>query len=395
MNSKFLSALALAGAMMIVTGCSLVNDPNAPSKCSGNACTNSQQQTTGTGPACVPSCAGKGCGDDGCGGSCSECYSYEYCSNYQCLAKPVDNDTGNSQDTGSTQQNDSGASSTDTGSNTAVCKSKPECSSGTRCECVDGSLACWYFFGGPQHMFDDGKCYCTYDAGTHTTQYCEGGACSGKDWDEKSNFKCPIPTTAPAPDPDCNDGNACTADSYNANTKACVHTSIVCDYGCDSASGCKSKPAPAKTGPVSFFCITKGSLSSELYAAQGCGVNASTGIFQCEAGSKWTLDYNWDIGLYCGTLSSTALGASGLGQLSSSMWNIGATAVGKDDFIIKEPLYMWFFDSQWQWLGERIADAKTPMCSNGQLPSANASSQCCYGHQSWNVYRTACRAPGK
>jgi len=35
--------------------------------------------------SCVPNCAGKECGDDGCGGSCGTCPSGKTCQNYQCV----------------------------------------------------------------------------------------------------------------------------------------------------------------------------------------------------------------------------------------------------------------------------------------------------------------------
>jgi hypothetical protein len=39
---------------------------------------------------CTPSCSGKQCGDDGCGGSCGECDEGEYCNeNYQCIKGDV------------------------------------------------------------------------------------------------------------------------------------------------------------------------------------------------------------------------------------------------------------------------------------------------------------------
>ena len=39
---------------------------------------------------CVPACAGKDCGDDGCGGSCGSCANYETCDAFNCICNPDD-----------------------------------------------------------------------------------------------------------------------------------------------------------------------------------------------------------------------------------------------------------------------------------------------------------------
>lgn len=61
----------------------------------------------GAGCDCTPSCSGKVCGDDGCGGSCGSCKSTETCSSGACVAKPA-------MDSG-TPVEDSGAPVTDSG----------------------------------------------------------------------------------------------------------------------------------------------------------------------------------------------------------------------------------------------------------------------------------------
>lgn len=41
-------------------------------------------------PPCTPNCAGKDCGDDGCGGTCGTCSGYnEYCDEGRCISDPV------------------------------------------------------------------------------------------------------------------------------------------------------------------------------------------------------------------------------------------------------------------------------------------------------------------
>lgn len=41
--------------------------------------------TCGGGSSCTPSCTGKVCGDDGCGGTCGSCLAGQACQNYQCV----------------------------------------------------------------------------------------------------------------------------------------------------------------------------------------------------------------------------------------------------------------------------------------------------------------------
>jgi hypothetical protein len=43
-------------------------------------------------PLCVPSCSGKVCGDDGCGGLCGTCGQGQYCSEGICLSFDADGD---------------------------------------------------------------------------------------------------------------------------------------------------------------------------------------------------------------------------------------------------------------------------------------------------------------
>jgi hypothetical protein len=54
---------------------------------SDQTCINGQCVTS-----CTPSCKGKSCGDDGCGGSCGICQSDYKCSNGQCVAKSYGSD---------------------------------------------------------------------------------------------------------------------------------------------------------------------------------------------------------------------------------------------------------------------------------------------------------------
>lgn len=81
--------------------CSSVDDGFCPSVneydcANGGECPVNQSCTLVSGGGCTPDCAGKECGDDGCGGSCGICDSNEYCnvnqickSNCDCTA-PVE-----------------------------------------------------------------------------------------------------------------------------------------------------------------------------------------------------------------------------------------------------------------------------------------------------------------
>src|SRR5207237_587849 len=61
----------------------------------------------GAGCDCTPSCSGKTCGDDGCGGSCGTCKSSETCSAGACVAKPT-MDSGTPMEDGAVPTTDSG-----------------------------------------------------------------------------------------------------------------------------------------------------------------------------------------------------------------------------------------------------------------------------------------------
>ena len=73
--------------------------------------------TQDTGGACTPGCAGKKCGDDGCGGSCGSCGDNEECKASACVPKGEEDagtsDAGQEEDTGTAvdagQAEDTGA----------------------------------------------------------------------------------------------------------------------------------------------------------------------------------------------------------------------------------------------------------------------------------------------
>jgi hypothetical protein len=70
--------------------CCVRNNPGGPCNGTAGACCSAgcpgcpTGQTCTTTGCCTPDCAGKMCGDDGCGGSCGTCTSPDTCENGQC-----------------------------------------------------------------------------------------------------------------------------------------------------------------------------------------------------------------------------------------------------------------------------------------------------------------------
>lgn len=62
--------------------------PDAPPGDDAGQETGSSSPDTGQDVACTPSCAGKVCGPDGCGGSCGSCQANEVCQGGACLCVP-------------------------------------------------------------------------------------------------------------------------------------------------------------------------------------------------------------------------------------------------------------------------------------------------------------------
>ena len=143
---------------------------------------------------CMPSCVGKECGDDGCGGVCAECpdgYSCEE-TDGATTCKPVCEELCAELECG-----DAGTNVCDCGTcaDAAVCKT-------TTCEapglCVIGNAP-------DGDDCDDGE-VCT------TSDQCESGACQGTPLEECC-----------AVDAQCDDENQCTVDSCEPLTHTCIH----------------------------------------------------------------------------------------------------------------------------------------------------------------------------
>jgi hypothetical protein len=66
--------------------CESTNTGSACGACGPNQrCNESTGQCESTDPGCTPQCAGKTCGDDGCGGTCGTCQNGQSCENGSCV----------------------------------------------------------------------------------------------------------------------------------------------------------------------------------------------------------------------------------------------------------------------------------------------------------------------
>lgn len=96
-------------------------DTGIDSSTIGQNCTTALQYCAG---ACVPSCSGRQCGSDGCGGSCGTCGSGQTCNQYgQCVS--------------------SGSSGDPCWNCISSCRGLPGCCTGCGCICQDVCGMCW------------------------------------------------------------------------------------------------------------------------------------------------------------------------------------------------------------------------------------------------------------
>jgi hypothetical protein len=118
---------------------------------------------------CTPSCSGKTCGDDGCGGSCGSCLSWQSCVSGQC--KCVPNCMG-------TECGGDGC-----GGSCGTCPSTQTCSSAGHCVCVPNCSG--------KSCGADG---CGGSCGTcGIGTYCSGSSCLADECDPIANTGCTSP----------------------------------------------------------------------------------------------------------------------------------------------------------------------------------------------------------
>lgn len=201
---------------------------------------------------CVPDCAGKACGDDGCGGECGACpvipCTTETCDAGRCLYKVVYCDdsnpctteycnaelaqciyTGVSCDDGNPCTVDT--CNSDVGGcvhETIACSDSNSCTTDS-CdpatgECVFDAVIC-----------DDGKDY-TVDSCNPETGGCEFAKIEG----------------ACLKDSDCADGNSCTEDVCDSITHQCKLVEIICDFGNPCVV---EKCIPSVVEVIGYICV--------------------------------------------------------------------------------------------------------------------------------------------
>ena len=195
--------------------------------------------------ACIPTCEGRECGDDGCGGDCGICVGNESClaeGTCVCIPECKGKECG-----------DDGC-----GGICGHCGAAYSCAGGGTC-ILDCTTACagWECgWAGDQAECDCGDCddqnACTLDICDGQTRKClhdataldfvpcdDGNACS-------VDVACGNGVCLGS-DKDCNDGNECTQDSCNEETGQCKHDGLAkegaqCDDGnpCTDVDSCGS-----------------------------------------------------------------------------------------------------------------------------------------------------------
>lgn len=171
---------------------------------------------------CAPSCDGRACGDDGCGGSCGECAAPDTCVEGACTCVPRTGECSDDGCGGWLGDCPSGESTCDFDTRTCV-PCTPSCE-GREC----GDDGC----GGSCGSCEFGRCagdecYCTPDC---RSRECGGDGCGGSCGD------CPAPETCSASGacecvPDC-DGRNCGPDGCGGVCGACGPRSTCVDGRC-------------------------------------------------------------------------------------------------------------------------------------------------------------------
>jgi hypothetical protein len=188
----------------------------------------------GSNPVCTPSCSGRSCGPDGCGGTCGTCRTGTTCSGGSCVCVP--------QCSGKTCGPDG------CGGTCGTCPGNATCSAtGDSCACAPGYV--------PNQAHT--ACIRVGGACQGVNQY---GYCSGDTW-VRCDAQEGIVTM------ECGAGRCKRLDS--AGSGACTCGSITADGVCATATGASS-PSPR----VHFTCAT----SAGVLIAENCP--AATGSAQ-------------------------------------------------------------------------------------------------------------------
>jgi hypothetical protein len=86
-------------------------------------------------------------------------------------------------------------------------------------------------------------------------QPCMPGCCDGSGVCNPTCNPSGASTARIASDPDCNDDNACTVDSFNSCTGRCVHTPVDCTAGDPCTADCDPQTGQCRHEPVCDTCL--------------------------------------------------------------------------------------------------------------------------------------------
>lgn len=185
---------------------------------------------------CVPQCNGRECGEDGCGGGCGDCAADAECVQGACVQVCVPRCNG-------LECGDDGC-----GGTCGACVEGEICDAGrcesdlVFCECAPGDVCLDGICRGPAQLCDDenpvGLCEAAFAcfAGECTNR---GAACSDANptgvcqLGEICRDAACVPFDGAAL---CDDGNACTADTFDHANNRCVHRVVA--GPCDDGNGC-------------------------------------------------------------------------------------------------------------------------------------------------------------
>ncbi len=239
--------------------------------CGGSCgkCTSGQQCKNGKCVACTPNCSGKQCGDDGCGGSCGSCSTNETCKNGKCEPKCTPNCSGK-------QCGDDGCGGS--------CGSCP-----ANHDCINGKCVCRKQCTGKQCGPDGcgGSCgtcasgsVCTFNGlccqPNCTGKQCGGDGCGGSCGTCQSGYSCV--------------GGKCVGGAPPQWT--CASTKYGASDGCDCNCGaydpdCDKQPVPAYNCNPNEVCTKSGKCckpdcSGKQCGDDGCGGSCGT----CTSGQQ-------------------------------------------------------------------------------------------------------------
>ena len=269
--------------------CGACADPAKPS-CVAGACA-----------ACVPSCTGKACGDDGCGGTCGTCGEGQLCAVDQCaypsVAQSCQGHCGGLAPSGCACTpgcSGDGSCCVDVG----LCGCVPDCSSKT---CGDDGCGSSCGACGAGSVCASGQC--------QIVGACDNGMCNGHGQCNAAGTACVCQTgyagafcdactagligypTCVPPCQDvtqCDDASACTLDVCSL-ASGCLHIAVSCDDAnlctvdsCTASTGCSYLPSAATPCEDGDACTGTGTCSAGTCIG-GAAIN-------CDDGNACSLD---------------------------------------------------------------------------------------------------------